>query len=328
MPEPQVSVFVPPTNPSPAQPAIMPGSGRVPSSARADGVRSDPPMSEPERRWRADFDANTKSDPWRDPNIVITKDADGTLRTRPRDGATSTSNGTPAAAEQQQQPQQPTPGPASVDGNKLRIGEIELSEGDIRGLLERKATEDSRRALMPADPANYELKLPDDFKVPEGLDWTWNLENPTSAATIGLAKQFAHQAGLSQDQFSRMMGLYVSNQLAEQRMLNTAKAAEVAKLGAAAPTRVDAVNTFLQAMVGTEHATALRRNMFTAKQVEAYERIMSRFVSQGVSGNPGGARDGAHGREPARLTDEQYSRLSYAEKEQYARQFDQSQFTR
>jgi hypothetical protein len=45
--------------------------------------------------------------------------------------------------------------PAGSDGGKLKIGEFELSEADVRGLMERRW--DSRRAQMPATAADYDL---------------------------------------------------------------------------------------------------------------------------------------------------------------------------
>jgi hypothetical protein len=172
MAEQPVTVFTPPRNPPVnPQPAVPEHRSTPVRDARVvDGVRSDPLMSEPQKRWRADFDEITRSDPWKDPNVIISKDADGTLRVRPRNDQQT--SGAPAAQPGQPQPgqpPQPQPQPAATsDGTKLRIGELELTEADVRGLLERKSLEDGRRALVPTEPALTTSSCQATFRCPPG----------------------------------------------------------------------------------------------------------------------------------------------------------------
>ncbi|HEY1433069.1 MAG TPA: hypothetical protein VGF39_15795 [Stellaceae bacterium] len=144
---------------------------------------------------------------------------------------------------------------------------------------------------------------------------------------IDEARQFAHANGISQEGFGKLLGIYAASRIGEQQQVATAAKAEVAKLGVNAPTRVDAVNTWLDAQIGSDLAGALRQMMVTSRSIEAFEGLIRRFVSQGVSGNPSGGRDATHGREPQRLSDADYAKLTFGEKEQYARQFDQSRFS-
>jgi hypothetical protein len=85
MPEP-VTIFTPPkspaANPAPAQ--VERSDAPVRSATRADGVQSSPAVSPAQARWQADRDAIRRADPWNDPNVVISKDPDGTIRTRQR----------------------------------------------------------------------------------------------------------------------------------------------------------------------------------------------------------------------------------------------------
>ncbi len=321
-----ISIFTPsatpPTNPAPVAPVQR--SSPVSDARVADGVRSNPTITPAQALWKADFDALTKADPWRDPSIVITKDPDGTIRTRPRGPA---SGDAPSDAGQpgQPQPQTPPAGPATVgDDGRLAVGDLRLSADDIKSILAEKSARDSRRATMPEDPANYALDLPADFKMPEGLQWAWNTDNSVSGPLIGLAKQFAHEHGIDQAGFSRMMGLFASHQLGEEQRIAALKKAQVDLLGVNAPTRVDAVNTWLRSMVGDKLAESIRRTMVTADQVKAYETLISRWTSQGVSGSPSAHRDADHGRQPQRMSDADYSQLTYTQKLQYAQQFDQS----
>jgi len=121
LPEPASNPFSalsapPPPPPAPAAP--------VPSAKPPLAV-SNPTEGPAQARWLADRDALTKSDPWRDPSVKITKNAEGVV----------------SAESRSPDPASPPPGdqpPASVENGRLRIGEIELSEQDVRGLLERK----------------------------------------------------------------------------------------------------------------------------------------------------------------------------------------------
>jgi hypothetical protein len=324
MPEPVATPSAsPPSSPPSSPPTLSTGAAvqvpRLPPGA----VQSDPPQSEPQKRWADMQQRITAERPWSNPDLVFTKDDRGVITSRPRtDGSQS---GAPDAGTQPQ----PPVGPASVGNDgRLRVGDFELSEADVRGLMERKSLEDGRRANMPATASEYGLDLPNDFVLPPGAaKWEWNLDNPMSAALIGQAKEFAHAHGLDQPAFSKLLALYAGHQIAEQTHFAAAQKAQVDLLGPNAPTRVDAVNTYLHAMIGNEHATVLRQGMFTAAQVKAYEALMRAHSSQGVSGNPGAARDGAYGRGPQKLSDEAYGKLTYAQKAAYAAQFDQSKFS-
>jgi hypothetical protein len=324
MPPEGVTVFSPPkspaVNPAPAAPvrvdsAVKPATSPV--------VTSSPPQSEPERRWAADRAKAAEGDPWQaDPSrTMMVKDADGTVRAVPRtDGGV---NGVPPEPGSQPQPQ---PGPAAVgtDG-KLVVGDLSLSADDIKAIMAEKAARDSRAANRPADASSYTTDLPSDFVLPPNVaEFRWS-NDPVSTATLAAAKEFAFQHGLDQTAFSKMLSLYASHMVAEERRFADAKKAEVDKLGSASAARVDAVSTWLEAMVGTELARPLRQQMLTASSVVAYERLMRAFVSQGIGGNPAGARDGA-GAGPERISDEAYNRKTYAEKQAYAAQFDQRQF--
>jgi hypothetical protein len=205
----------------------------------------------------------------------------------------------------------------TATGDKLKIGDVELSEQDIRALQERMGLEASRKATMPEKPELYSLPDAAMLKLPEGVEFAWNTADPVLGPTIGLAKQFAHEAGLSNDQFARMMSLYASTVVNEQQMIARASAAEVSRLGAMGPARVDSVKTFLHGVLGHGLASELTRNLHTAKQVSAYEALMQRFSSQGVTGRPGGNRD-AEGLGPNKVDQATYDSWSYAQRKEYA----------
>jgi hypothetical protein len=214
-----------------------------------------------------------------------------------------------------------------VQDGKLRVGDFELTSDDVRGLLERKGIEDSRRAQMPATAGDYSLDLPKDFQLPADVsEWKWDVDNPITGPLLGQAKEFAHANGLDQAQFSKMLGLYVTHQLHEQQMINAARKAEIEKLGPNVALRVDSVQTWLRGLLGDSGAKPIVNGLHTADQIRSFERIISAFVGQGVSGNPAGGRDGAGAaRGPQKVSDEVYNSWTWAQKQAYAQQFDQSQ---
>ena len=229
---------------------------------------------------------------------------------------------TPAPATAPPKPERPAwaydrhwdPAKGELKGDDLRR--------EIDGLLADKAAETSRKASLPA-PEGYQLKFNPDYQLPAGFEWSWDNQDQTLA---GAARQFAHKHGVSQEGFSELLGIYASKEIADAQLFRNGLAKEVEKLGVNAATRIDAVRTFLDARIG-DKAGAIYNNMHTVAQVEAFETLIRNIVSQGVGGNPAGARDAAHGREPAKLSDTDYAKLTFGEKAQYAAQFDQSRFT-
>jgi hypothetical protein len=203
----------PVTNPAPANPApaaVEVRSSPVRSATSIDGVRSDPTTTPSRQLWEADQRALEKMDPWRDTqNIVIEKRPDGTLFSRPRTpGGT---NEAPPGGQQQPPQPQPQPGQAASDGTKLRVGDYELSEADVRGLMERKSLEDSRKATLPASPDKYLLQLSPDFRLPDGVaEWRFDPNHPVQGPLLARARELAHASGMSQENFSRMLDSYPS----------------------------------------------------------------------------------------------------------------------
>jgi hypothetical protein len=302
-----VDVFTPssapPVNNSPAQPVRVAAPD---PSARAPAVQSNPALSPPQERWAADRAAIAASDPWQQSpeKVMMVKDPiTGEITARARDGSTVGDPANPG-----------DPAQATVDGGRLRIGEMLLDEKDIRAIMTETAAREARKATMPATAADYKLDLPADFQMPEGQSFKWATDDPVLAPMIGMAKEFAHAHGIDQAGFSKMMSLYAATQVHENKMIADARAREVSKLGANAPIRVDAVTSFLRGHLGDERAKALTVNLFTAKQVEAFEVLMQKFSSQG-----GGSWSGAN-REVVKQTisDEAYNRMTYSEKKAYA----------
>lgn len=145
-----------------------------------------------------------------------------------------------------------------------------------------KAAEDVRRGSLPQKADDYKLELPADFKPPAGVDYKLDAANPA----LGQLKAVAHKHGLSQDAVSEILGLYAGNEVGTQAAIAAARTAEIAKLGATAPARVDSVINWLTGMdpsADKGDAKALAGMLVTARHVEAFERIITRLTSQGTA---------------------------------------------
>jgi hypothetical protein len=181
------------------------------------------------------------------------------------------------------------------------------------------AAEDVLKLSRPQKPDDYKVELPKDFAPPPGVEFKFNEGDPLLAQ----AKAAAHEMGLSQENFSKLLGIYGGAQVASAQAIKTARDAEVAKLGAAGPARVTAVTTFFKSFLGDAEGAQLSSRMFTARDVEIAEKLILKVTNQGGASYSGRGREAP---EPAggRVSQEVYDKMSPAAKLDYARQFPQN----
>jgi hypothetical protein len=289
------------------------------ATARENAKVSRPATAEPNRpsatwsgsaqeRWAEQQARRTAEDPWLDSSKTLTRDKDGNLLI---DGKRAD-----ALPDQQQQGQEQQ---QQAAGEKFKIGEFELTEAEARGLLERKALEDSRKLTLPADPNGYKLELPKDFVVPQGIEFAFNEQDPIA----GLAREFAHETGLSQEQFSKLAGIYAAIKVRETSEMSRLAGIERQALGATGPQRIDAIHTFLRAHLGEEIAKPFMATTVTAKQVEGWEKLMMKIMSP--THETGFSHRGRDPGEPQRVDPKEYDSWSYTQKKEYAEQFSRRQ---
>jgi hypothetical protein len=199
---------------------------------------------------------------------------------------------------------------------------FDAEKGEVKGadfrkqfdeLMAFKAADDVRRASVPAEDA-YRLELPKDFKLPEGMgEWKWNENDPV----LKTARTVANKLGIDQNGFSELLSLHVAARVGEAQAIKNAFDAELKKLGPSATARVTAVQTWLKAM-GGEKFDALNRVLTLAPvagTVEALEDLIKKFTSQGGTGFSQSGRDGGS---PDKVSDEQWSKMSFSERLAYA----------
>jgi hypothetical protein len=151
----------------------------------------------------------------------------------------------------------------------------------MKELVEAANLHDTRAALVPQTADAYQTALPADFKLPEG--WYIDDADPTWRA----GKDFAHKAGLSQDQFAGLAQIYVEAQIdalqREETSIAAALKARDAALGPNGPARVDALNAWFKGMADNDRvARQLAQTLWTPDIVGFFEKIQLALANQGT----------------------------------------------
>jgi hypothetical protein len=175
-----------------------------------------------------------------------------------------------------------------------------------------KASEDSRRLTLPQKPEEYDFALPKDFKPPEGIEFKLDPNDPLASE----ARKFAIEAGLSKEQFSKLLAIHAAGQIGSAQAIDNAKRAEVEKLGVNGPARKTAVDTFIASVPGVsaDEAKAFSQFMFTASQVQVIEKVMAHMRSQGVAP----MRPNPDAPTKPTVSDAEWNSWSYARQKEYA----------
>jgi hypothetical protein len=125
-----------------------------------------------------------------------------------------------------------------------------------------------------------------------------------------------------QEAFGKLLALYAGGQVASQQQIATGRNAEIQKLGATGPARIDALTTFFRAYLGEAPGNRRMARIFTAQDVQDAEMEVSKITSQGGVSYRGNGREPP---EPAgRVSLEQFNKMSPRERLDYNRQFDQT----
>jgi hypothetical protein len=185
--------------------------------------------------------------------------------------------------------------------------------------MERRALEAVRATQVPADGV-YEAKLPEAVKLPGDVKFEVNREDPAFKDL----QAFAARTGLSQDQMSEVLAIYAGDRARDELVMRTAIAKNISALGANANARVSAVDQWIRGVVGDELGKEMRHMVVSEKIVRGFEKLISKFTSQGVASfrQDGREPQGA----PGRVSEAEYNAMSGAERYAYAKSFPQSQF--
>jgi hypothetical protein len=191
----------------------------------------------------------------------------------------------------------------------------EVKGADLRKHIDElatfKAAEDSRRATLPQTPEAYELKLPETFKAPDGIDVKLDVNDPMFKS----ARELAHAKGWSQADFSDALGIVANIKATEAATYETLKAQNLEGLGAKGPERIDAVTRYLAANFPEATVKPVLATLATKAHVEMFEAFISKLASQGRGSN---FTQTGRDHDTGKVTPEQYEKMSYGEKKEYA----------
>lgn len=167
--------------------------------------------------------------------------------------------------------------------------QIELVKNEYADQIKEnilKEYDSERLASRPESVDKYELKLPEEFmeQLPEGAEVQFIEDDPM----LQFWKDTAFNAGMSQDDFSKGLSLYIQNQMSQFPDYD----AEVKELGDYGKERAEHINNWVKNNFSQETHEALQNFAVTAKGVKALEELMVR------SGEPRFSTDNLDGSSP------------------------------
>lgn len=219
-------------------------------------------------------------------------------------------------------PAPPTATPARPDWLPQHFNSPQDFRSGYDELAAFKAGLEVKRSTLPKTAGDYKAELPSDFKMPDGVSFEFQSDAPLMAQARTLFHDIDQGRLSGQEAFSKALALFAGGQIASRQQQISRRNEEIAKLGAAGPSRIDALATFYRAYLGDAAGTRRMQHLWTAQDVMDAEMEVSKITSQG------GARFTGNGREPpqpaGRLSSEQIAKLTPAQRLDYSRQFEQA----
>jgi hypothetical protein len=239
-------------------------------------------------------------------NFVHTRNSDGTVTITDRATGRPVDGDAPAGDQT---------APAAAQGTKIQVGEFQITAEELGALMARQAQDDFRRASVPLTPADYKVALPEGLTLPGNAEYRF--DEAGNKASFDAAKAWAHQRGMSQADFSEMMGLYASHHAAQEARIAEVARAELQKAGPNAGMRVDSISRWIRAEVGDADARPIIATLATNAHLKFYEKILTKITNQGTATFDNRHRD--RGPEAGTVSDAEWATMSDAAKLDYAR---------
>lgn len=187
------------------------------------------------------------------------------------------------------------------------IANADEEERYIRETVARDAAVQSRKLTLPTKPEDYKFGLSPNFKAPQGLEFKLNEADPM----VAQYRAFAHKHGLDQAQFTEGLDLIAAVRLGDEQTFQSAKTAELGKLGPNAAARITAVTQWLAASAGDKAAGMIKVLEMAprADTIEAFEGIIQKSQSQGAAPFNGSGRTQS---DPAQI--QGYEQMNFAQR--------------
>lgn len=198
-------------------------------------------------------------------------------------GQNGEGNITGQATQAENTPQMPDGLPESFWD--AEAGQVKVNDliGSYSELSKFKTETESKFAARPESADKYEVKLPEGFQMPEGVEFKVDADNPLVKAV----QETVFNAGGSQADFEKLVGAFVQDTLMETQRAQETAQKEMEALGQNAKVRIEAIETFAKANLSEAEAGALLDSLTTKSAVEAVEKLISK--AQGPQMNGAGA---------------------------------------
>lgn len=174
---------------------------------------------------------------------------------------------------------------------------VGVKAGDVwSALRDLKAAQAEREADLPAEGAAYDLALPADLVLPEGVTVEIDKDDPLWADF----QKIARESGVGKAKFQEFVGAFAKYQAAAHEADINAFVAEKTALGANADVRIKAAEAYLAGNLPTKQAEALGRALISADGVQALETLIKLksgpVAATGVGASAGATKfEGTHG---------------------------------
>jgi hypothetical protein len=148
-------------------------------------------------------------------------------------------------------------------------------------LAKVKGEHDARVASLPTKAEDYKLdvKLPQDFKLPDGLDIK-DLKVDDNDPRVGPLRELALKHQLPQEVVDELIALDAQTQIAAFTKHDELLQAEMKKLGENGKARVSAMESFLQKQVSPAQYEAMRPFIGDAEAFAGLEALITKITSQ------------------------------------------------
>ena len=166
-----------------------------------------------------------------------------------------------------------------AEAKTVKLPDLVKSYGEVASF---KQQHDERIAALPKTPEEYkiELKLPEGFKPPEGIE----LKVDEKDGRIAPLREFAVKHQLAPDAVNELVALDALYRVEQYKAEEAAIQAEFAKLGQNGKARTDAVDAYLKANLPDEYE-ALKGFVADATAFAALEKLIAKATAQQVPGN-------------------------------------------
>src|SRR6516164_9515241 len=93
-----------------------------------------------------------------------------------------------------------------------------------------KAGQDVRRSTLPAKPEDYKTEFSPDFKIPDGIKYEFNANDPLLAQARSVMHDIDQGKISGQQAFTKLLELYAGGQVSSQQQITTARNANSGSL--------------------------------------------------------------------------------------------------